>query len=435
MTARGGRTQATSGSTSDTPTRVKRAWGRWPQVSAWVALIWSAGYALAGVAWSAGSSWYPFRQVSLDRASASLLEGTPAVVVGPAFTASGILGVVAAVILLRQGADARWHRAAIMVGCAWALAATTLIPDYTILAVLALWPVLALFAVVGVLGGGAQDGLGDILYWHRVHLFILFLGGLAWAGATLAALRRHRGGCVNCGRRPGDAANASPQRLARLTELGRRFVFLALLATLPYDVTRIAWFLGWPLGLTDELYRSLQDPPVLLTVGLVLGILSTAGAWLTHGLVATWGERFPGWVPRLGGRPVPVMLAVVPAALVALSLPPASIMFANPGINGGFDLANWGVWLPSMFWLLWGVGLGGAAWTYYLRRRGECWHCARASGASSARDNDAAGTSRSLPFGRYPPTPTTSSLDERQRGRRQALFGTCQDHHEPPTMS
>jgi hypothetical protein len=152
-------------------------------------------------------------------------------------------------------------------------------------------------------------------------------------------------------------------------------VWLAVISTIPYDVTRIAWFLGWPLGLSDAMYRSLQDPPILLTVGMVLGLLSTLGAALTHGLVTPWGERFPRWLPRIGGRRVPVMLAVVPAGAVAISLPPASIMFAHPGLNGGFDLVNWGVWLPSLFWLLWGVGLGGAAWTYYLRRRGRCRHC------------------------------------------------------------
>ncbi len=69
------------------------------------------------------------------------------------------------------------------------------------------------------------------------------------------------------------------------------------------------------------------------------------------------------------------MLAVVPAAMVAVALPPASIMFAGSEINGGFDLSNWGTWLPSLFWLAWAVGLGGAAWTYYLRRRRPCRHC------------------------------------------------------------
>jgi hypothetical protein len=205
---------------------------------------------------------------------------------------------------------------------------------------------------------------------------LVFAGGLAWAGATLSASRRRHGRCVHCGRHPGVTTELSDERRVRLGRTGRRFVWLAVLSTVPYDVTRIAWFFGWPLGLTDTMYLSLQDPPILLTVGMVLGLLSTVGAALTHGLVAPWGEAFPGWLPGIGGRPVPVMLAVIPATVVAISLPPASIMFAHPEINGGFDLANWGVWLPSMAWLLWGMGLGGAAWTYYVRRRAGCRHCA-----------------------------------------------------------
>jgi hypothetical protein len=36
-------------------------------------------------------------------------------------------------------------------------------------------------------------------------------------------------------------------------------------------------------------------------------------------------------------------------ALVTVTLPPASVMFASPAIDGGFDMANWGALLPSMF--------------------------------------------------------------------------------------
>ncbi len=277
---------------------------------------------------------------------------------------------------LRPRGPGEHRRAALAVGAVIAVVAACLVPDYTMLGVLATWPVLLVFAFTGI--PGSQGGLGDILYWHRVHLILVFAGGLLWAGATLAAGRRARRACTHCGRPPGAAERVSAAGRLRLLARGRAFVRLAVLATVPYDVTRIAWFLGWPLGLSPDLYESLQDPPELLAVGLALGVLSTAGAALTHGLVAGWGERFPRWVPRVGGRSVPVMLAMVPAGAVAVTLPPASIMFANPRINGGFDLADWGVWLPSLFWVLWAVGLGGAAWTYYLRRRGACRHCAGA---------------------------------------------------------
>jgi hypothetical protein len=332
-------------------------------------------------------SWYPFADVPPDRASVSLLEGAPADIVGPAFLAFGTLGVVAAAVYLRPSPSRRSQRAALAVGGLVAVTATILVPDYFMLALLAMWPVLVVFAFTGV--RGAQDGVGEILYWHRVNLVLIFLGGLLWAAATLAARRRSRGACLNCGRAPGSPASITAARREQLRRAGRRFVTVAVLATLPYDVTRIAWFLGWPLGITDEFLESLRDPPELLVVGVALGLLSTGGAALTHGLVAGWGQRVPRWIPRLAGRRVPVMLAVVPATLVTVTLPPASLIFVQPRINGGFEMANWGTWLPSMFWLLWAVGLGGATWTYYHRRRLPCRYCAaegprRSRGAASS---------------------------------------------------
>jgi hypothetical protein len=338
--------------------------------------VWSAAYAVAGACWWAGASWYPFGPVPLDRESASLLEGAPPGVVGPTFVVLGLLGTGAARVCLVARAPGQLRRASTALGMLLAVTATTLVPDYTILALLAMWPVLLVFVFTGV--EGAQDGIADVLYWHRVNLLLIFVGGVLWAGAALAAHRRDRGRCAPCGRGPREQAISAARR-AQLLQQGRRFVWLAVLATLPYDVTRIAWFLGWPLGLSDSMYASLQDPPELLAVGLGLGVLSTAGAALTHGLVAPWGETFPRWVPLLGGRDVPVMGAVAPSALVAVSLPPAAVMFANTKVNGTFDLDNWGTWLPSMFWLAWAIGLGGAAWAYYLRRRGACRHCSGVS--------------------------------------------------------
>jgi hypothetical protein len=80
------------------------------------------------------------------------------------------------------------------------------------------------------------------------------------------------------------------------------------------------------------------------------------------------------------------MLAVVPAATVTITLPPAAIMFAGPTINGSFDMANWGTWLPSLCWLAWAVGLGLATYAYYLRRRPDCAACITAPQAGELQD-------------------------------------------------
>jgi hypothetical protein len=274
-----------------TPSPIARLWSKWPRWTAWGALLWSATYATAGACWWAGASWYPFAPVPLDRASSSLLESVPARIVGPSFVILGILGVGAATIFLRSNTPAPLRRAATALGVVLAVTATSLIPDYTMLAILALWPILIVFAFTGI--AGAQDGIGDILYWHRVNLILIFIGGLLWAGATLAAHRRGRGDCAHCGRTPRSPVTVIQQSREQLLRQGQKFVWTAVLATVPYDITRIAWFLGWPLGLSDEMYETLQDPPELLAVGLGLGILSTAGAALTPRTRGQMGRGVP----------------------------------------------------------------------------------------------------------------------------------------------
>jgi hypothetical protein len=53
---------------------------------------------------------------------------------------------------------------------------------------------------------------------------------------------------------------------------------------------------------------------------ILLSIASELLAFTAVGLVSTWGEVFPRWVPVLRGRRVPALGAVVPAALGAAVL-------------------------------------------------------------------------------------------------------------------
>jgi hypothetical protein len=50
---------------------------------------------------------------------------------------------------------------------------------------------------------------------------------------------------------------------------------------------------------------------------LLLSGLSMGFALLTLGLVQGWGERVPGWVPRLGGRTIPARAVAIPAVVGA----------------------------------------------------------------------------------------------------------------------
>ena len=111
----------------------------------------------------------------------------------------------------------------------------------------------------------------------------------------------------------------------------------------------------------------------------------SAYAGLTLGLVQRWGETFPRWVPSLGGRRVPPLLAIVPAAAVSVIVASAGLMFVRFAITGTFTLGkyavtlgeNWAGLAPELLWPIWGVALAAATLAYYYRTRGRCTRCGR----------------------------------------------------------
>ena len=115
----------------------------------------------------------------------------------------------------------------------------------------------------------------------------------------------------------------------------------------------------------------------LVWAGAGLGAFAVVGAVLTVGLVRPWGERFPRWMLGLAGRRVPVRLAVVPAALLAVAVTAASLALFSQAqfwvIMGGLNPAS----MPMGLWAVWGPALGAAALAYQLRRRGGCVRCGR----------------------------------------------------------
>ncbi|MBO3738593.1 hypothetical protein J5X75_13790 [Actinoplanes sp. NEAU-H7] len=112
---------------------------------------------------------------------------------------------------------------------------------------------------------------------------------------------------------------------------------------------------------------------------ILLTVVSELLAYLAVGLVATWGEVVPRWVPGLGGRRVPVLAAVVPASIGAtactLLWPYALLMLASgrklDGSSGVMEFTSeqsvvfWIAYLPLVLWgpLLWIVTV------HYWRRR------------------------------------------------------------------
>jgi hypothetical protein len=128
-----------------------------------------------------------------------------------------------------------------------------------------------------------------------------------------------------------------------------------------YVLTRLSWLTPWPIGETAE---TLAANPGLRIFGLALALAGEGGTWLTLGLIRPRGETFPAWLPIVGGRPVPVLAAVVPGVLVAAMLTIAGHSILQQAITAGDYLL-----VLLMPFPLWGPLLAAATFGYWLRRR------------------------------------------------------------------
>lgn len=162
------------------------------------------------------------------------------------------------------------------------------------------------------------------------------------------------------------------QQPAAAARWGRTAVAVAVAVPLLYAATRIAWVLGFPLGFDVEAYEATGGE---INNGLILAGGALVGSILTVGLVRPWGERFWAWLPGLGGRDVPVGLAVVPASIVAALILPAGVSMivaavGRIGIASIGELAsNWAAIGVTFLWPVWSIALAVATWAYVLRRR------------------------------------------------------------------
>ncbi|MGW0885631.1 hypothetical protein [Streptomyces sp. NPDC002671] len=163
----------------------------------------------------------------------------------------------------------------------------------------------------------------------------------------------------------------------------RRVAHAIPLVVLPSSLWRFL-LLGGVSGLenSDSSHR-----PGLVGFAYVafLSLLSEGLALLALGLVRPWGERFPHWIPFLGGRRVPVKAAVIPAATGAFLLTSLYAYFflnrwffhfrpsASTGGGGHTDFSAHG-WSLVLFLLCyipilaWAPLLAILTFAYYKRR-------------------------------------------------------------------
>ncbi len=151
----------------------------------------------------------------------------------------------------------------------------------------------------------------------------------------------------------------------------------AALTLVPTGLWRTAIALGWDSGFGGELDPAhFPGPGSLNLIGLSL--FAGALGLLTLGLVQRWGEVLPHWVPWLGGRTIPPLAAVVPAALgaalVTLITVSGAFTWNAPDTMGSPEAPQGALrWVMTLCYaplLAWGPLLGFVTVAYYRRRRG-----------------------------------------------------------------
>ncbi|GAB3518012.1 hypothetical protein GCM10027402_02300 [Arthrobacter monumenti] len=247
-----------------------------------------------------------------------------------------------------------------------------LVADSRILTVLGYAPFLAVKAVTDP---GSLQGMN--LDWTvMLHQLVTLAGVGLWILTATAAARKASAACLSCGRRNDDGgwftAEAARKWAAPVT------IAAAVIPAL-YAFIRLAWFAGIPLGISTEFLATMQTNGMVYA-GLGLAAMALLGSVLTLGLLLRWGSVFPRWLPMLGGHPVPVLLAVIPAGFVSVIVVPAGaemirLAFSSELGSIPFDWTNWGTVGPTALWILWGPLLGAATIAYYLKRRRTCSRC------------------------------------------------------------
>ena len=106
------------------------------------------------------------------------------------------------------------------------------------------------------------------------------------------------------------AVGAEPQVWARRASLA------CLVCVLPSIVWRLAMIAGVDTGFAEAAEYRASGAAVAYVIGL--DVVQLAAATLCLGLARPWGERLPGWLPGLGGRPIHRLLPTAAGAVGAV---------------------------------------------------------------------------------------------------------------------
>ncbi|WP_030157989.1 hypothetical protein [Glycomyces sp. NRRL B-16210] len=211
--------------------------------------------------------------------------------------------------------------------------------------------------VIGVIDYGAVgeflatlgSALAEMRGYATVQIWMV-LGGGIWAALTLHLLLLGRDG------------EPTPKWLTResAAKWGRVASWTAFACALPYGLVRLTWLTPWtgvtgPVG--DDFELSVR------VWGLMLGFAALAGGVLCLGMTQRWGTRWPFWMPVVKGRPVPPMIAIIPASVMSVMFTFMAIPFIALAIRQDALEMIW-----SFPFFVWGPALGAATLAYAIRR-------------------------------------------------------------------
>jgi hypothetical protein len=346
-------------------------------------VVWSLVYAALGVYWAVNGRGFPYAPETVSNGMGPLLGRFGPGVVWTVVMMAGIPAAALAVAMLR-GVRGRALRPLFIT--AGVLLAGLLLLLMTGLDLLVLFGYLP-YTIRSLVTGDkiSQVFLKAWTQWAMIHQLLCLIGGSLWLGATVSYARLSGDACLYCGRRDSPEAWNSPDSARRW---GQVAVYLAMVAPVFYAITRYAWALGFPLGMSEEHLRTGQESGTWIS-GLFLATFGLVGVALMLGLVQRWGEVFPRWMIGLAGRRIPIALAVVPALLASVLLIAGGIgiwsalgqMAATLAAGGSEDMElivdiSFQIG-PTLLFPVWGVALAVGALGYYYRRRGPCSVCSR----------------------------------------------------------
>ena len=370
-----------SGMTGAVPARVgwARAWQRWIP---YAAIVWSLVYAVLGLYWALSGCGFPYTPETVSDGMGPLLGRFGPGVAWIVVMMAGIPAAALGAAMLRGVRSKAIRPLFITAGALLAGVLLLLMTGLDLLVKVGYIPS-ALFGLFTAEKGQAY--LAGWTQWATIHQLLCLIGGFLWLAATASYARRSGDACLYCGRRDGLEGWTSPIKAARW---GKTAVYVAMVAPVFYFLTRFAWALGIPLGMSEEYLRRGQESGMWIS-GLFLAAFGLVGAMLMLGLVQRWGEVFPRWMIGLVGRRVPIGLAVVPASIAAVLALVGGIgiwsglgqMVANLVASGAEDIEVIEAIIfqvgPTLLFPVWGLALAVGTLDYYYRQRGPCSVCGR----------------------------------------------------------